>query len=62
MWFLSPETTQTYTLVMGVVPGDRLTKMEFNNWFGHALSLLVSAVLSSLTMRNIISNPLQVLE
>lgn len=60
MWFLPPKWTQTYTqLVLGVVPEDR--KMEFEDWFGHALEHECSAELLDNEKQDV-SNPQQVSE
>lgn len=62
MWFLPPKWTQTYTqLVLGVVPEDRPTKMEFEDWFGHALEHERSAELLDNEKQDV-SNPQQVSE
>lgn len=62
MWFLSPGWTQTDTqLILGVVPGDRPIKMEFENWLGHALELQCSVEILDNEKQDA-SNPRQVLE
>lgn len=57
MWLLPPKWTHTYTqLVLGVVAEDRPTKMEFENWFGHALELECSTELLDNEKQDV-SNP-----
>lgn len=57
MWLLPPKWIYTYTqLVLGVVAEDRPTKMEFENWFGHALELECSTELLDNEKQDV-SNP-----